>query len=74
MAQDIARGMPTEIDNINGAIVRSGEKWGVATPVNLALLQLVNRQILMGDWRPEVDRLPDDLQGPFTILARVEPH
>jgi len=34
MAQDIARGMPTEIDSISGAITQIGQASGVETPVN----------------------------------------
>ena len=34
MFQDIRRGAPTEIDAICGAITKTGEKLGVATPVN----------------------------------------
>jgi 2-dehydropantoate 2-reductase len=41
MLQDRENGRPTEIDNINGAIVKVGEKWGVATPVNATLADLV---------------------------------
>ena len=41
MFQDIRRGAPTEIDAINGAIVRAGEKAEVATPTNRVLWQLV---------------------------------
>jgi 2-dehydropantoate 2-reductase len=41
MLQDILRGAPTEIDAINGAIVRAGEEAGVPTPVNLTLWRLV---------------------------------
>ena len=40
-AQDLARGKPTEIDHLNGSIVRRGAELGVATPVNQALLALV---------------------------------
>lgn len=40
-AQDIARGRPTEIDYLNGAVVREGEALGVATPVNRTLHALV---------------------------------
>lgn len=36
-AQDMARGKPTEIDFLNGHIVRKGAEKGVATPVNRAL-------------------------------------
>jgi 2-dehydropantoate 2-reductase len=41
MLQDVERGAPTEIDYINGAVVREGEAVGVPTPINWALTQLV---------------------------------
>ena len=41
MLQDVRNGRPTEIDWINGEIVRRGRRHGVRTPVNEALLQLV---------------------------------
>jgi 2-dehydropantoate 2-reductase len=41
MLQDVLRGAPTEVDAINGAIVREGERQGVATPVNRAVWRLV---------------------------------
>jgi 2-dehydropantoate 2-reductase len=41
MLQDRDCGRSTEIDNINGAIVKAGEQWGVATPVNATLADLV---------------------------------
>jgi len=41
MLQDVERGAPTEIDAINGAVVKAGKQVGVATPINLALWQLV---------------------------------
>ena len=40
-AQDMARSKPTEIDHLNGFIVRRGQELGVATPVNQALFALV---------------------------------
>jgi 2-dehydropantoate 2-reductase len=40
-AQDLARGKPTEIDHLNGFVVRKGEALGVPTPVNRTLLALV---------------------------------
>ncbi len=36
-AQDLARGKPSEIDYLNGYIVRKGAELGIATPTNLAL-------------------------------------
>jgi len=40
-AQDIARGKPTEIDSLNGYLVRRGAELGVPTPVNQTLYCLV---------------------------------
>lgn len=36
-AQDLARGKPTEIDFLNGYVVRRGAELGVPTPMNLAM-------------------------------------
>jgi 2-dehydropantoate 2-reductase len=41
MFQDILRGAPTEIEAINGAVVREGESLGVPTLVNEILWRLV---------------------------------
>ena len=54
MLRDVQRGAPTEIDAINGAIVRAGERAGVPTPINHALWQLV-KEI---EARPDGRRLP----------------
>jgi 2-dehydropantoate 2-reductase len=40
-AHDLARGKRTEIDHLNGYVLRKGEILGIATPVNLALHTLV---------------------------------
>ena len=40
-AQDMARSKPSEIDHLNGFVVRRGRELGVATPANQALLALV---------------------------------
>ena len=40
-AQDLARGKTTEIDYLNGIVVRKSEALGVPTPVNRVLLALV---------------------------------
>ena len=47
-AQDLARGKPTEIDHLNGYVVRRGEALGVPTPVNRALqvaVRLLERRL-----------------------------
>jgi 2-dehydropantoate 2-reductase len=41
MLQDVLRDAPTEVDAINGAIVRNGEMRGIATPINRVVWQLV---------------------------------
>lgn len=40
-AQDVARGKPSEIDHLNGLVVRRGEALGIATPANRVLHALV---------------------------------
>jgi 2-dehydropantoate 2-reductase len=40
-AQDLSRGKCTEIDHLNGLIVRRGEALGVSTPANRTLLAIV---------------------------------
>ena len=52
-AQDIARGRRTEIDHLNGTVVRRGEALGVATPVNRTLHALVK---LLEDAAPDEAR------------------
>jgi len=41
MLQDVEKGKRTEIEFINGAIGRTGEKLGIATPINNTLTALV---------------------------------
>lgn len=40
-AQDLARGKPSEIDHLNGYVMRRGEALGIPTPVNRTLHALV---------------------------------
>jgi 2-dehydropantoate 2-reductase len=40
-AHDVARGKPSEIDHINGYVMRRGAAHGIATPVNRVLHTLV---------------------------------
>lgn len=42
MLQDVMASRPTEIDQLNGGIVRFGEELGIATPLNRTALSLVN--------------------------------
>ncbi|MGE0714944.1 MAG: ketopantoate reductase family protein [Alphaproteobacteria bacterium] len=43
-AQDLARGKPTEIDHLNGYVVRRAAELGIPTPVNRTLLAIVKLQ------------------------------
>ena len=42
MLQDVLKRKPTEIDAINGAIVREGKALGISTPVNFILTAIVH--------------------------------
>ena len=42
MLQDVQAGRPTEVDAINGAVFREGERRGVAAPLNQAMNALVS--------------------------------
>jgi 2-dehydropantoate 2-reductase len=42
MAQDVAKGRPTEIDEMNGHVVAEGRRRGVATPVSSAVVEVVH--------------------------------
>ena len=41
MRQDLLKGKPTEIDHMNGAVVELGRRYGIACPVNAALVTIV---------------------------------
>lgn len=41
MLQDVRRGRPTEIEYINGAIVREGRRLNLSTPLHLLLVKLI---------------------------------
>jgi 2-dehydropantoate 2-reductase len=43
MGQDIFKGRRTEIDFINGLVAERGAEFGIATPVNLAMVDAVKR-------------------------------
>jgi 2-dehydropantoate 2-reductase len=51
-AQDLDRGKRTEIDSLNGFVVRRGAELGVPTPINQSLLALVKLR------EAEFDRAP----------------
>jgi 2-dehydropantoate 2-reductase len=42
MAQDVAKGRPTEIDHMNGYVAASGRERGVPTPVSAAVVEVIH--------------------------------
>ncbi|MBI3455194.1 MAG: ketopantoate reductase family protein [Candidatus Rokubacteria bacterium] len=51
MAQDVAKGRPTEIDHMNGHVVAEGRKTGVPTPVSAVVVEVV-REVEAGTREP----------------------
>lgn len=45
MLQDVLRQAPTEVDAINGAILREGMRLGIPTPINKAIWQLMRELV-----------------------------
>lgn len=52
MLQDLERGRPTEIEAINGWVVRRGAEHGVPTPANALLARLVRARVRCAAERP----------------------
>lgn len=55
MWEDLERARPTEIDDLNGAVVRLAEHHGIPTPVNRKLVQLVQQAQADGNGSPRLD-------------------
>ena len=68
MAQDVARGAPTEIEAICGVVVRYGQQIGTATPVNQTLLELVQQQTALGQWQDALENQPAAIRQRFDRL------
>jgi 2-dehydropantoate 2-reductase len=56
MGQDVTKGRPTEIDSLNGHVVRQGREAGVPTPVSAATVEMV-REIDAGTRKPEAQNI-----------------
>lgn len=50
MLQDILHGKKTEIDYINGAIIRLGAEYGIETHYNSAVVKMVKAKESLGHW------------------------
>lgn len=58
MLQDLERGLKTEVDVINGAVVEKGREYGVETPVNARVVELMHA-MERGERRPGRDVFED---------------
>jgi len=58
MGQDMVKGRRTEIEFLNGLIVRKGEEIGIPTPANAALTDIVKR-VEKGELQPDPRHLID---------------
>jgi len=56
LLQDIGKGRKTEVEHLNGLIVRRGEEAGIPTPINKAIVGLVN-EVEAGRLKPSLDNL-----------------
>lgn len=56
MWQDLERGIKTEVDVINGSIVRVGAENGVPTPLNALCAEII-RECERGEARPQMENL-----------------
>jgi 2-dehydropantoate 2-reductase len=70
MQQDLVRGKPSEVDRLNGVVVRLGAARSVPTPVNAALVELVRRAEAQG---PGYERLDGRALLGFTMRRPSRP-
>ena len=56
MLQDLKKGKPCEIDAINGIVCQQGRKYGVPTPINDHIVEIV-RACERGECRPGLENL-----------------
>lgn len=61
MAQDVAKGRPTEIDEMNGYVVDQGRACGVPTPVSTAVVALIH-EIEQTARQPSPDNIAEVLR------------
>jgi 2-dehydropantoate 2-reductase len=58
MGQDMVKGRRTEIEFLNGFVVREGEKVGIPAPTNAVLTDIVKR-VERGELRPDPKHITD---------------
>jgi 2-dehydropantoate 2-reductase len=58
MLQDLEKGVKTEVDVINGGVVERGREYGVETPLNARVVELMH-SMERGERRPGRDALEE---------------
>jgi 2-dehydropantoate 2-reductase len=58
MGQDMVKGRRTEIEFLNGFVVRKGAEVGIAAPANAALTDIVTR-VERGELEPDPRHIVD---------------
>ena len=58
MGQDMMKGRRTEIEYLNGFVVREGDKVGIAARANAALVDIV-KKVERGDLQPDPGHLTE---------------
>jgi 2-dehydropantoate 2-reductase len=58
MLQDLERGVKTEVDVINGGVVERGREYGVETPYNELVVEIMH-SMERGERRPGRDALEE---------------
>jgi 2-dehydropantoate 2-reductase len=58
LLQDVMKGRSTEVDDLNGHVVKRGQEVGIATPVNGTIVEMM-KQVESGELKPA----PSNLDG-----------
>jgi 2-dehydropantoate 2-reductase len=58
MLQDVEKGRPTEIDYMNGHVVKKGGELGIPTPLSAEMVRLV-KDVEHGKRRPDPQAVAD---------------
>jgi 2-dehydropantoate 2-reductase len=74
MYDDWKAGRPTEIDSLNGYIVRKGRELGIATPVNTALTGLIKAITVRVGSGPDTLRIDGAVIQPVTLDRHALAH
>ena len=61
MAQDVTKGRPTEIDDMNGHVVAQGREQRVPTPVSAAVVDVIH-EVQAGKRQPAPQNIEQTLR------------